>query len=81
MRRPAGGLLLGWNTIGLFDFMLAISLVVASVYGLVQLDPAPSALGQLPSILTAVFTVPFGIMVHLELFRRLLAQRRPELPA
>ncbi|MEL6745941.1 MAG: hypothetical protein AAFO68_10825, partial [Pseudomonadota bacterium] len=74
IRRPMRAVLIGWNAIGLFDFLLAISLVLLSVYGLVTLTPAPSALGQLPSILTAVFAVPFGIIIHLELFRRLLSQ-------
>ncbi len=75
MRRPAQRLALAWNSIGLFDFGLAITVVTASVYGFVTLTPAPSALGQLPSILTAVFAVPFGIIVHLEIFRRLRASR------
>lgn len=77
IRRPLRAVLIGWNAIGLFDFLLAISLVLLSVYGFVTLSPAPSALGQLPSILTAVFAVPFGIIIHLELLRRLLGRDLP----
>lgn len=81
VRRPVRSTLIAWNLIGLFDFLLAISLVTASVYGLVQLDPAPSALGQIPSILTAVFAVPFGIIVHLEVLRRTVLEPKPKVSA
>lgn len=70
-RRIARGIATAWNLIGLFDFGFAISLVLLSVYGIISLTPAPSALGQLPSILTTVFAVPFGVMVHIEFLRRL----------
>ena len=71
-RRPSKGLVIGWNGIGLFDFGLAVSLVVASVYGLIDLDPAPSAIGQVPVIMTTLFAVPFAIVVHIEVLRRVV---------
>ncbi|MEJ8561925.1 hypothetical protein QTO30_12355 [Yoonia sp. GPGPB17] len=76
-RRPMRAAVVGWNAIGLFDFALAVSLVVLSVYGVVSLTPEPSAIGQVPSMLTTVFAVPFGVIIHLEVLRRLLKRQLP----
>ncbi|MEM9349836.1 MAG: hypothetical protein AAGA47_06215 [Pseudomonadota bacterium] len=69
--RPARGMATAWNLVGLFDFALAFTVISASLFGLWTLSPAPSAIGQSPSILISLFQVPLAIIIHIEMLRRL----------
>lgn len=74
MHKPVRRLTIGWNLVGLFDFALAFSLVSASLFGIIAITPAPSAIGQAPSVLISLFQVPFAMIVHFEMLRRLFAK-------
>jgi len=63
---------IAWNLIGLTDLMIAILLVAASIFGLLALSPAPSAIGQSPFVLISLFQLPLAVIVHIEMLRRLL---------
>lgn len=80
-RRSAPGLTLGWNALGLFDFTVALTVISGSLFGLLTLTPAPSAIGQAPWILLSVFQVPFAIIVHVEMLRRLAQKTDVATPA
>jgi len=63
---------IAWNLIGLTDLMIAILLVAASIFGLLALSPAPSAIGQSPFVLISLFQLPLAVIAHIEMLRRLL---------
>lgn len=62
---------IAWSFVGLTDFMVAILLVSASIFGLLTLSPAPSAVGQSPFVLISLFQLPLAVIVHIEILRRL----------
>ena len=62
---------IAWSFVGLTDFTVAILLVSASIFGLLTLSPAPSAIGQSPFVLISLFQLPLAVIVHIEILRRL----------
>jgi hypothetical protein len=66
---------IAWSFVGLTDFTVAILLVSVSIFGLLTLSPAPSAIGQSPFILISLFQLPLAVIVHIEILRRLWLAR------
>lgn len=70
-RGRARSVAVGWNLVVLADFAWAILMVAVFFLGLWAMQPAPTAIGQSPFTLYALFQTPFSIILHLEILRRL----------
>jgi hypothetical protein len=72
-----------WNTFGLFDFAVAITMGTLSSPGPLQLfgfDIPVSQLGTYPTVMTPAFTVPSSILLHALSIRQLRRIVRRETP-
>lgn len=72
--RNIGGvrwLAVGWNLIGIADFLVAVSMVSLSFVGVLALQPAPVRIGLHPLALISLFQLPLSIAIHLLALRRL----------
>ena len=79
-RQPntARGAVLIWNSLGLADLVIAVSLGALSAPGAIRLffdDPSSSLIVSIPWILIPCFLVPSLIFVHLVVFYRTLRER------
>lgn len=66
-----------FNTLGLLDLVMAVSLGVLSAPGALQLftaEPDTAAMTLLPMVLIPAFLVPLGVLTHLALFQALRSQ-------
>lgn len=64
-------LAVGWNLIGIADFLVAVSLVSLSFSGVLALQPDPVRIGLHPLALISLFQLPLSIVIHLLALRRL----------
>lgn len=67
---------IGWNLFGITDFVLAVSMVSLSIFGLAVLQPAPVRIGLHPLALIALFQLPISISLHWLALRRLIGVRK-----
>ncbi len=67
---------LAWNGLGLLDLLIALNVITLSVFGLIQLEPAPTLMGMPPITLICTFQVPMAIFIHIYLIRRVMLSRR-----
>ena len=77
---PRGAVLL-WNSLGLADLVIAVTLGALSAPGPARLlfdDPGRALMGSLPWILIPCFLVPSLMFVHLIVFYRTLRARASE---
>jgi hypothetical protein len=77
----ARGAVLLWNSLGLADLVIALTLGALSAPGPSRLffdDPSSALIGSLPWILIPCFLVPALSFVHLIVFYRTLRTRAPE---
>ncbi len=73
--RNMGGvrrLAVGWNLLGIADFLVAVSMVSLSFIGILSLQPAPVRIGLHPLALISLFQVPLSMAIHLLALRRLM---------
>ena len=66
-------LAVGWNLIGIADFLVAVSMVSLSFVGVLPLQPAPVRIGLHPLALISLFQLPLSIAIHLLAVRRLVS--------
>lgn len=66
-------LAVGWNLIGIADFLVAVSLVSLSFSGVLALQPDPVRIGLHPLALISLFQLPLSIVIHLLALRRLMS--------
>ena len=74
--RNMGGvrrLAVGWNLLGIADFLVAVSMVSLSFIGVLSLQPAPVRIGLHPLALISLFQLPLSIGIHLLAIRRLMS--------
>ncbi len=64
---------IGWNLIGIADFLVAVSMVSLSFIGVLSLQPAPVRIGLHPLALISLFQLPLSIGIHLLAIRRLMS--------
>lgn len=72
--RNMGGvrrLAVGWNLLGIADFLVAVSIVSLSFIGVLALQPAPVRIGLHPLAIISLFQLPLSIAIHLLAVRRL----------
>ena len=67
------GLAIGWNLLGIADFLVAVSMVSLSFIGVLSLQPAPVRIGLHPLALISLFQLPLSIAIHLLAIRRLMS--------
>lgn len=74
----SNGLIAAWNTFGLLDLLIAVSLGVTSANGspaqLIHAGVGSQAITQLPWSLIPTVLVPFFIVMHLVMFAQLRAR-------
>ncbi len=78
-RMASRWIVLGWNTLGLLDLLVAISLGVTSSPGPLRLfvgEPSSAIMTDLPWLLTPGFLVPLLLLTHLVVFARLTRPRQ-----
>jgi hypothetical protein len=79
--RVAGwrALTLAWNTLGLLDLLVAVTLGVgsatASPLRFIHESPESSTMATLPWVLVPGFLVPVYVLTHLAIFAQLAAER------
>ncbi len=66
-------LAVGWNLIGIADFLVSVSMVSLSFIGVLALQPAPVRIGLHPLALISLFQLPLSIAIHLLALRRLIS--------
>ena len=66
-------LAIGWNLVGIADFLIAVSMVSLSFIGVLALQPDPVGIGLHPLALISLFQLPLSIAVHLLALRRLMS--------
>ena len=66
-------LAVGWNLIGIADFLVSVSMVSLSFVGVLALQPAPVRIGLHPLALISLFQLPLSIAIHLLALRRLMS--------
>lgn len=84
-RRSRRRLVVVFNTLGLLDLIMAVTLGVLSAPGALQVfttEPSTRAMTLLPMVLIPAFLVPLGMLTHLAVFQALRSQpvgatRRP----
>ena len=73
--RNIGGvrwLAIGWNLVGIADFLISVSLVSLSFVGVLAMQPDPVPIGLHPLALISLFQLPLSITIHLLALRRLM---------
>ena len=65
-------LAIAWSLVGIFDLACAFTVVTLSLFGLIELVPAPSRMGLFPLSIVSIYQVSTAIFIHIYLFRRLL---------
>lgn len=65
---------IAWNIFGIADFVLAISVVSLSIFGVLALQPEPVMIGKYPLAIISLFQVPLSIGIHALALRHLLAK-------
>jgi len=65
-------LAIGWNLLGIADFLVAVSMVSLSFIGVLSLQPTPVRIGVHPLALLSLFQLPLSIGIHLLALRRLM---------
>ena len=68
-------LAIGWNLLGIADFLVAVSMVSLSFIGALVLHPDPVRIGLHPLALISLFQLPLSIAIHLLALRRLMPPR------
>ncbi|MEQ8672558.1 MAG: hypothetical protein RLP44_25195 [Aggregatilineales bacterium] len=63
---------IAWNLLGVLDLASAFTVVTLSIFGLLELDPAPTRMGLYPLSLVSVYQVAIALCIHIYLLRRLL---------
>jgi hypothetical protein len=63
-------LVIVWSTLSLIDFAWATIVKSATFFGLMQITPAPLALGNPPLLIISLFALPLGIFISLYLILR-----------
>lgn len=74
--RSMGGvrwLAIGWNLIGIADFLVSVSMVSLSFVGALAMQPDPVRIGLHPLALVSLFQLPLSIAIHLLALRRLMS--------
>ena len=66
-------LAIGWNLIGIADFLVSVTMVSLSFVGFLALQPDPVRIGLHPLALISLFQVPLSIAIHLLALRRLMS--------
>jgi len=66
-------LAIGWNLLGIADFLISVSMVSLSFIGALALQPAPVRIGLHPLALISLFQLPLSIALHLLALRRLMS--------
>jgi hypothetical protein len=66
-------LAVGWNLIGIADFLVSVSMVSLSFVGVLALQPDPVRIGLHPLALISLFQLPLSIAIHLLALRRLMS--------
>jgi hypothetical protein len=61
-----------WNIVGIFDLASAFTVVTLSIFGLIDLVPAPARMGLYPLSIISVYQVAIAIFIHIYLLRRLI---------
>jgi hypothetical protein len=56
-------LVIAWSTFSLIDFAWATIVKIAAFFGLLQITPAPLALGNPPLLIISLFALPLGIFI------------------
>lgn len=65
-----------WNIFGISDFVIAVSVVSLSIFGLVTMTPDPVRIGLHPLALIGLFQLPLSIAIHLLALRKLVMEER-----
>ena len=65
-------LAIGWNLVGIADFLISVSLVSLSFVGVLAMQPDPVRIGLHPLALISLFQLPLSITIHLLALRRLM---------
>jgi hypothetical protein len=68
-----------WSTLSLIDFAWATIVKSAAFFGLLQISPAPLALGNPPLLIISLFALPLGIFISFYLILR--AKEQLQMPA
>jgi len=63
-------LVIAWSTLSLIDFAWATIVKSAAFFGLLQVSPAPLALGNPPLLIISLFALPLGIFISFYLILR-----------
>lgn len=66
-------LAVGWNLIGIADFLVSVSMVSLSFVGVLAMQPDPVRIGLHPLALISLFQLPLSIAIHLLALRRLIS--------
>ena len=72
-------LVIAWSTLSLIDFAWATIVKSAAFFGLLQISPAPLALGNPPLLIISLFALPLGIFISFYLILR--AREQLQMPA
>ena len=72
-------LVIAWSTLSLIDFAWATIVKSAAFFGLLQVSPAPLALGNPPLLIISIFALPLGIFISFYLILR--AKEQLQMPA
>jgi hypothetical protein len=63
-------LVIAWSTFSLIDFAWATIVKTAAFFGLLQITPAPLALGNPPLLIISLFALPLGIFISFYIILR-----------
>jgi hypothetical protein len=63
-------LVIAWSTFSLIDFAWATIVKSATFFGLLQITPAPLALGNPPLLIISLFALPLGIFISFYIILR-----------
>ncbi len=55
---------IAWNLFGISDFVIAVSMVSLSIFGLVTMAREPVRIGLHPLVPIALFQLPLSIVIH-----------------
>jgi hypothetical protein len=72
-------LVIAWSALSLIDFAWATIVKSAAFFGLLQISPAPLALGNPPLLIISLFALPLGIFISFYLILR--AREQLQMPA
>ena len=66
-------LAIGWNLVGIADFLISVSMVSLSFVGVLAMQPDPVRIGLHPLALISLFQLPLSIAIHSLVLRRLMS--------